>query len=176
MMALLADYPPLDPILDLGCGSGDLAFHLAQAGHQVMGVDFVPAAIASAQAKLGSLPPEVAARLEFRVADARNPAGLLPGVRSIVDSGFLHLLDPAEADLFVADLARALPAGGRYYLHEFDVEFDLENSPRQITEAEIRERFAENNGWRVVELRPANFLSNVAPPVDAVVAMAERLG
>lgn len=47
----------------------------------------------------------------------------------MVDSGFFHLLDPAEADLFVADLARALPPGGRYYLHEFDVEFPLDNTP-----------------------------------------------
>lgn len=92
----------------------------------------------------------------------------------MVDSGFFHLLDPAEADLFVADLARALPPGGRYYLHEFDVEFPLDNTPRQITDAELRSRFAAEKGWRIVELRPAEYLSRVAPPVKAVAALAER--
>ena len=50
MSALLAEYPPLNPILDVGCGSGDLAISLAQLGHQVIGVDFVQAAVAQARA------------------------------------------------------------------------------------------------------------------------------
>jgi 2-polyprenyl-3-methyl-5-hydroxy-6-metoxy-1,4-benzoquinol methylase len=42
-------YPPTNPILDIGCGSGDLAIYLAQLGYQVVGIDFVESAIAAAK-------------------------------------------------------------------------------------------------------------------------------
>src|SRR5512134_2979251 len=67
MSALLAQYPPVDPILDVGCGSGDLSIYLAQLGYQVVGVDFVETAIATAQARLSTLSPEVAQRVRFQV-------------------------------------------------------------------------------------------------------------
>jgi ubiquinone/menaquinone biosynthesis C-methylase UbiE len=70
LSALLAEYPPTNPVLDVGCGSGDLAIFLAQRGLQVLGIDFVEAAITQAREKVGSLPPEVARFLDFQVADA----------------------------------------------------------------------------------------------------------
>jgi 2-polyprenyl-3-methyl-5-hydroxy-6-metoxy-1,4-benzoquinol methylase len=51
MAALLADYPPEGPVLDVGCGSGDLAIHLAQRGIETFGIDFTEAAISQANAK-----------------------------------------------------------------------------------------------------------------------------
>ena len=47
MAARLAKYLPTSPILDVGCGSGDLSIYLAGLGHEVLGIDFVEAAIAS---------------------------------------------------------------------------------------------------------------------------------
>jgi hypothetical protein len=37
MIALLARFPPTGPMLDVGCGSGDLSMYLAQLGYQVLG-------------------------------------------------------------------------------------------------------------------------------------------
>ena len=56
LAALLAEYPPADPVLDVGCGSGDLAIALAKGGGHVLGIDFVPAVIEQARAKLRALP------------------------------------------------------------------------------------------------------------------------
>ena len=61
---------PHGPILDVGCGSGDLAIALAEEGYPVLGIDFVPAAVDQALMKAAALPPALRARLEFRVADA----------------------------------------------------------------------------------------------------------
>lgn len=175
MSALLAEYPPMDPILDVGCGSGDLAIYLAQLGHPVTGIDFVEAAITQAREKARALPAETARRLDFQVADALHPSLLGRPFGSVVDSGFFHLFDPDQGDRFIDDLAQTLLPGGRYYLLAFDVEFSIPNLPRQVSAGELRARFTSERGWRILEVRPAEFLSRVAPPVPATTACIERL-
>jgi SAM-dependent methyltransferase len=175
MSALLEKYPPANPILDVGCGSGDLAIYLAQLGYHVSGVDFVETAIKHAQQKTGSLPPEVAGLLNFQVADALKPSLLRQQFGSVVDSGFLHLFEPDERDRFIHELALTLLPGGRYYLHEFAIEFPVSGTPRQVTAEELHARFTPEQGWRIVDIQSAEFLSRVAPPVPAIVACIERL-
>lgn len=82
MAALLAEYPPESPVLDVGCGSGDLAIHIAESGIAALGIDFVEEAMAQAQAKKATLPPDVAGRLDFRVADALRPSAPGADLRS----------------------------------------------------------------------------------------------
>lgn len=175
MAALLAEHPPAGPVLDLGCGSGDLTLHLAQLGYQAVGIDFVEAAIAAAQAKLAALPPEAARRASFRVADALRPSLLSQPFGAVVDSGFFHLFDAAQCDRLVDELARVLPPGGRYYLHAFAIEFAVPNVPRGITAQELQARFSVEHGWRLRAVHPAEFLSRVAPPVPAICACLERV-
>lgn len=175
MASLIEKYPPIDPALDLGCGSGDLAIHLACLGHEVIGVDFIESAISQANEKRDALPAEVSRLLTFRVADATKPASLGTRFGSVFDSGFMHLLDEAETNGLVEDLAEALLPGGRYYLHEFAIEFPIENVPRAITEDELHARFNEATGWRILEVSVAEFCSTVADPTAAIAACIERL-
>src|SRR5690606_27872791 len=91
MVDLLAAWPPDGPILDVGCGTGDLAIHLARAGYETLGIDFVEAAIVQAQEKRSRLPSDVADRVEFQVADALRPSRLGRSFGAVVDSGFFHL-------------------------------------------------------------------------------------
>ena len=175
MSALLAQFPPTDPMLDVGCGSGDLTIYLAQLGHQVIGIDFVEAAIANAQEKVRSLPAKVACLLDFQEADALKPSLLQRQFGSVVDSGFFHLFDPDQCDRFVDDLGLTLLPGGRYYLHAFAVEFPIPNAPRQVTADELRRRFTSEKGWLIQDIQSVEFLSRVAPPVSAISACIERL-
>ncbi|MHB1018379.1 MAG: class I SAM-dependent methyltransferase [Coriobacteriia bacterium] len=174
MAALIEQFPPGDPVLDVGCASGDLAIHLAGLGHEVLGVDFVERAIEQANGRRSALPDDVARRLTFEVADAALPSAL-GQFGSVFDSGFLHLLDAEESDRYVADLSLALVPGGRLYLHEFAVEFPIENVPRAITEDELHERFTQSAGWRVLQIAQVEFLNTVAAPTPAVAACVERL-
>lgn len=175
MARMLDEHPPADPILDLGSATGDLAIFLAGRGHEVVGLEFVKSAAEEACAKAAALPAEVSARLRFEVGDATRPSALGVKFGAILDSGFIHLLDEQETDAFVADLREALAPGGRYYLHEFAIEFPIANVPRAITEEEIRARFSESASWRLLEVRPAEFHNRVAQPTPAIIACIERL-
>jgi SAM-dependent methyltransferase len=173
LAALLDEHPPAGTVLDVGCGSGDHAIALAQRGLRVLGVDFVEAAIDQARAKAAALPQETARLLEFAVGDALRPSLLQRPFGAVVDSGFFHLFEPEARDRFVAELALALPPGGRYYLLAFAVDFPAPNVPRAVTEDEVRARFTAERGWRILALRTAQFLSRVAA-VPAVAACVER--
>jgi cyclopropane fatty-acyl-phospholipid synthase-like methyltransferase len=175
MAALLAKYPPANPVLDVGCGSGDLAIYLAKLGHQVVGIDFVESAITNAQDKAASLAAEVAHLLNFQVADALKPSSLQQKFGAVVDSGFLHLFNPDQCDQLVDEVASILLPHGRYYLHEFAIEFPVPNVPRQITADEIQARFTTDKGWHIREIQSVEFLSRVAPPTPAICACIERL-
>ncbi|HXA39298.1 MAG TPA: methyltransferase domain-containing protein [Phenylobacterium sp.] len=56
-------------ILELGVGTGRLAFGLAERGFSVVGVDIAPAMLAQAAAKQAELSPALAARVELRRGD-----------------------------------------------------------------------------------------------------------
>jgi SAM-dependent methyltransferase len=175
MVALLEKYPPTDPVLDLGCGSGDLAIYLGQRGHQVVGIDFVEAAILDARRKAESLSPETSRLLEFRVADALRPSLLRKKFGAVVDSGFYHLFDSDQCDPLVDEVASTLLPQGHYYLHEFAIDLPAPNLPRQITANELEARFTMDRGWRIKEIQSVEFLSRVAPPIPALCACIERL-
>lgn len=175
LLELINALPPQNPILDVGCGSGDLALGLAQRGYTVVGVDFVPSAIEQAQAKAAALPSEVAQRLSFVVGDGLKPSLLETKFGAIVDTGFYHLFNQADTEAFIDDLAQALQPQGRYYVLAFAIEFASVNVPRAITEDEIRSRFTAERGWRVLDLQPAQFLNRVGPPVVALAACIERM-
>ena len=175
MTAILEKYPPTNPILDIGCGSGDLAIYLAHLGHQVIGIDFVESAIKNAQAKSDSLPHETAQFVSFKVTDALKPSSLQQKFGAVIDSGFYHLFNPDQCDQLIKEIASILLPNGCYYLHEFAVEFPVLNMPRQISAEEIQARFTVEKGWRIKEIQSVEFLSRVAPPMPAICACIERL-
>ncbi|MGO8755140.1 MAG: class I SAM-dependent DNA methyltransferase [Gallionellaceae bacterium] len=64
--------PQAKRILELGCGTGAHAEHLARMGYTVHGVDISDTMLARAQSRKAALPPEVAARLSFWLGDVRT--------------------------------------------------------------------------------------------------------
>jgi SAM-dependent methyltransferase len=61
--------PSHGSILELGVGTGRLAFALAEMGFTVTGIDIAPAMLAQATAKLAELPSAVAGRIELKRGD-----------------------------------------------------------------------------------------------------------
>lgn len=174
LSALFDEYPPEGPALDVGCGSGDLAIALAQRSLPVLGIDFVESAIAQARERAAALAPEMAQQVEFQVADALHPSRLQKQFATITDCAFYHLFNPEQSEGYVDELAASLLPGGRYYLLAFAIDFQIPNTPRLVTEEELRTRFTSERGWHIHTIRPAEILSRIAP-VPAIIACIERV-
>jgi SAM-dependent methyltransferase len=63
--------PHATRLLELGCGTGAHAEHLARAGFEVRGIDQSETMLAGAAARASALPPERSRRLSFAKGDAR---------------------------------------------------------------------------------------------------------
>ena len=64
--------PQANRVLELGCGTGAHAEHLARTGYAVHGVDQSESMLARAAARKSGVPAEIAARLSFERGDARS--------------------------------------------------------------------------------------------------------
>ncbi|MFI1183778.1 class I SAM-dependent methyltransferase [Streptomyces sp. NPDC020799] len=96
--------------LDLGCGPGRNALHLASLGFQVDAVDLSPTAITWAEERAR----EAGADIRFHCGDAFALAGTeLTGPYDLIyDSGCFHHLPPHRRISYRALLERALAPGG----------------------------------------------------------------
>jgi SAM-dependent methyltransferase len=98
--------------LDLGCGPGRNAVHLASLGFDVDAVDLSPAAIAWARDRARA----AGADIRFHCGDAFTLTDLTGPYDLIYDSGCFHHLPPHRRISYRALLDRALAPGGLFGL------------------------------------------------------------
>jgi SAM-dependent methyltransferase len=139
------------PVLDSGCGTGEHALMLAERGLEVLGVDVAPTAIALAREK--ALKRGLSA--EFEVGDVLALKSLGRRFATVVDSGVFHTFDDADRTRYVASLAAAIEPGGVVHLLCFSENTPGDWGPRRVTQAELREAFAD--GWTVERIDAARF-------------------
>lgn len=139
-------------VLDLGCGTGEVALYLASRGHPVWGVDFAPNAIRRARAKAR----ERGLSVEFRVASALALDGLGVTFDTVVDCGLFHVFLDEHRRVYAENVRKVLVPGGRLFLLCFSEEEPTDwGGPRRVTRTELRETFRD--GWQVRSIQPARF-------------------
>jgi len=105
---------PAGKAIDIGCGTGTNVITLAQAGWQVMGVDFVPRAIQMAKRKAR----KAGIRVELMVRDVTNLKGITGPFELALDIGCFHSLGDKKAD-YLSELDRILAPGGHWLMYGF---------------------------------------------------------
>jgi len=109
--------PPLR-VADLGCGTGTLALLLAEQGYAVEALDFSPAMVWVARAKLATASEPVQRLVTVREGDAADP-GLAPASVDVVLCRHVLWALP-DAVAVVRRWVAALRPGGRLVLAEGD--------------------------------------------------------
>lgn len=149
-------------VLDVGCGTGENALHLAERGHDVVGVDFSPVALERARAGAAAR----GARVRFEQADALD----LPADRAydtVLDSALFHVFSAEERSRYTASLHRACRPGGR--VHVLALSDEGPGFGPQVGAEAIREAFGA--GWVLERLERTGY-EGVTGPEGA----SERLG
>ncbi len=113
------------PVLELGSGTGRVAWELAKAGHETVGVDLSDPMIRLAERKRTDHPEEISARVSFVRAnmaeldlDRRFRLAVIPF------RAFQQLTDPADQRRCLEAVHRHLEPGGRLVVDLFDPRLD----------------------------------------------------
>lgn len=128
-------------VLDVGCGTGENALHVASLGLQVLGVDVVETALAIARQKAKDRRIEV----EFLAADAFQLAALGRTFQAVLDCGLFHTFDGDEQTRYVASLTSVTEHDGSLYVLCFSDD-GPDTGPHPISQQELRAAFKPSNG------------------------------
>ncbi|MFW5418455.1 class I SAM-dependent methyltransferase [Nocardiopsis sp. CNT-189] len=138
------------PVLEVGCGLGGNAVHLALAGHRVTAADISPAAVREARRRAGAAGAEV----EFAAADATDLGSGFTGFATVVDVALLHSLPTGLHRAYARCLHGAARPGARLLLlclAGTGEAADAGAGPRPLSRERIRA--ALHGYWRVRRFR-----------------------
>ncbi|HEX5437590.1 MAG TPA: class I SAM-dependent methyltransferase [Gemmatimonadaceae bacterium] len=136
-------------VLDVGCGTGENALHVAALGMSVLGVDVAETALAIAREKATDRGLDV----EFVAMDALHLERLGRSFETVMDCGLFHTFDADERPVYVASLASVTEHDATLYLLCFS-DAGPETGPHPVMEEELRAAFAPAAGWHVAALAP----------------------
>jgi SAM-dependent methyltransferase len=141
-------------VLDIGCGIGENAIHLASLGYSVLGVDVAGTAVAIADQKAKDRGLDA----EFAVADAFDVVRLGRTFTTVLDCGLFHTFDAEERPDYVSSLAAVTEPGGTLYVLCFsDVTPDTGGGPHHISSETLRSEFTSSRGWNVAAIESARY-------------------
>jgi ubiquinone/menaquinone biosynthesis C-methylase UbiE len=139
-------------VLDVGCGTGELALLAAARGLDVTGVDSSPRAIAIARQRAAE---RGVAGVRFEVGDALDLG--VPGAAfdTILDSGVFHVFNDDDRTRYVESIRKVAVIGARYHLLVFSDATPGDWGPRRIRRDELDAAFA--HGWELRTVEAAMF-------------------
>ncbi|AVH63798.1 class I SAM-dependent methyltransferase [Nostoc sp. 'Peltigera membranacea cyanobiont' N6] len=99
-------------VVDIGCGTGEIASWLAQQGFNVLGIDYSQAAIEKAK----SLHGEIQGKLEFKIVDICRQPLTSPGFNCLIDRGCFHIIPQVFSSDYLRTVASWCTPKARFLL------------------------------------------------------------
>jgi SAM-dependent methyltransferase len=162
-------------VLDVGCGSGENALHLASRGLPVLGVDVAETALAIAREKARDRGVDV----EFAMADALELELLERTYPTVLDCGLFHTFDGDERQRYVASLASVTRRDGTLHVLCFSAA-ESDTGPHPVSRQELEAAFNPGAGWQVLAIDPdriqTRFHADGAPAWLATIRRIEAPG
>lgn len=134
-------------VLDVGCGTGENALHIASNHIEVLGVDVAGTAIDIAKEKAATR----GSTARFRVGDALRLEQLGAGFDTVLDCGLFHSFDARERALYAASLASVATSGSPLYVLCFSDE-GPGVGPHPMSQDDLRAAFARTTGWSIASI------------------------
>ncbi|MEU7838293.1 MULTISPECIES: class I SAM-dependent methyltransferase [unclassified Nonomuraea] len=146
-------------VLDVGCGTGELALLCAGMGLDVTGVDLAPKGLQAAAEKAR----ERGLAVRWLRHDVLRLGELGETFDTVLDSLIFHIFGDADRATYVESLRAALRPGGRYFMLCFSERQPGagEYGPRRVTREEIAAAFSD--GWKIDSIDAATIDSNLGP-------------
>jgi SAM-dependent methyltransferase len=144
-------------VLDVGCGTGENALHMAERGHEVWGVDISGVAVERAMVKAHARRLPVV----FLMADALEPESVGRTFDTIIDCGCFHTLSDDDRVRYAASMRALSEPDGRLVIMCFSDAEPPGWGPRRITQAELRATFA--TGWEADAIHAVRFETLLGP-------------
>jgi SAM-dependent methyltransferase len=159
-------------VLDVGCGTGDNAVHIASLGLHVLGVDVAESAVSIARKTAAARSIDA----EFMVADALHLDRLDRAFDTVLDCALFHAFDPDERRDYVVSLAWVIRPGARLYVLCFSDTDPGAAGPHPVSQDELTAPFTRSSGWSIVSIGPERLQTRFAPEgVPAWLAKIDRI-
>jgi SAM-dependent methyltransferase len=145
------------PVLDVGCGTGELALLAASRGLDATGVDSSPRAIAIARQRAAE---REIGHIRLEVGDALDLSFLGTIFDTVLDSGVFHVFSDDDRARYAESIRQVLAPGGRYHLLVFSDAQPGDWGPRRVRREDLDAAFA--HGWTLQSVQPSTFELSLA--------------
>jgi SAM-dependent methyltransferase len=157
-------------VLDVGCGTGENALHLAARGHAVFGVDGSETAVALAREKAAA---RGLAGVQFHLWDALQLRRLRKSFDTVIDSGLFHVFADDQRRPYAQSLAEVTASGSDLFILCWSDAEPPGPGPRRVAEYEIRDAF--RSIFAVMDVEPAILEKADGVPAKAWLARLTKI-
>jgi SAM-dependent methyltransferase len=144
-------------VLDIGCGTGENALHLADRGYEVWGMDLSAVAIERAKVKAHARRLPVV----FLPGDALEPELIGRTFDTLLDIACFHTLGDRDRPRYAASVAALSRPGSRLHLVCFSEDEPPGWGPRRVTREELRSVLG--GAWAEDRIVAAHYDTTLSP-------------